>query len=149
MANNLNNPNFGSQDPINDPYTQTRATIGTKADKRRENEFEKRIATEIKYGRISDRTRREIINRELNGFVSRTISEKKASLDAVNTSTTQAQQQSLEASVEISESIQPQRQEQQNKTTINPFGIYIVDICINGEPHKLQLATYGGPYKEN
>jgi len=147
-ASKLNDRSFGSKDPEPDPYKQTRDTLYSSREKRDEKQFQKRFERELKRGAVSRRTQAELASRAINGFVSSIIAQKKASLNAGNESKAQEQKNSSIVSIETSSLPRRSPEAKSKPKTSNPYGIYIVDICENGEAKKLQLVTYGGTYTE-
>lgn len=149
-SSQLNGPNFGAKDPSRDPYTQTRDTVYKAREAREEAKFQRQLNREMKRGKLSERTQKELVSRALNDFVSQVISEKRASSNAVNTSATQIQQVGAAAGVSTAttQSADVSMPDTPMGAKAIPYGIYTVDLCVNGQARKLQLVTYGGPYQE-
>ena len=84
----LSDPSFGSAKPAQDPYGQTRESLGSRKQAREDAAFERKLRREAKYGRISNDTRNRLINNALNDYVNRVISEKQSSTKSINNSAT-------------------------------------------------------------
>ena len=68
-----------------DQYKGTRDSIEENRKQREDLAFEKKIKREIKYGRVGQDTKSKIANDSINEFVNQIISQKRASLNAINT----------------------------------------------------------------
>lgn len=141
MAGKLDDPNFGSAKPAEDPYKQNRASLAEK----REERFQKQVARELKRGRLSENTKRQLAERQLSQFVSSTLSEKRSFLSSTNLSQSQKNL-----------SIQSTRSETPDTSILRSGGIggnktyfiFTADICVDGEAKKIDLLSVSGPYGE-
>jgi hypothetical protein len=139
MASQLNDPNFGSA-KISDPYEQTRESIGSRTEGREQKKLETQIKRELKRGRLSEKTKSEIVSQALEDFAQRTIQSK------INSVTAEKKFGESGGAEVSTTSIGREIPTVNNPISMPPppenLPSFIADVCYNGAPAKFRV--YGG-----
>jgi hypothetical protein len=139
MASQLNDPNFGSA-KISDPYEQTRETIGSSTEGREQKKLETQIKRELKRGRLSEKTKSEIVSQALEDFAQRTIQSK---INSVTAEKKFGESGGAEVSTtSIGREIPTVPLPPQIPTPTETLSSEVIQVCKNGQ--KANMRVYGG-----